>query len=806
MRHARPIAWCLVAATAGLMLAWPVMTDAAEDTRVADVRPGFAGVYRTGSWTPLEIEFRQSAAPHAVCAWVEDPDGQYVRSPVAAVVGSPPRAVVTVRFGRPVGRVLIEELAGEQAAVTPAAAIAADRSGLAVRMLPPPLPAAERIMLVLGDLPAAERASRLMARDDGTRPRVVTPGAAPGAAPGATIGAAADSGRSAARDDAGVGAGGPAGAAAPARTARDFDGVDVIIICGRAVAGFDPAMLRGIDEWVRLGGRLVFLAGESAVDVQRGATAAAGWLPGHVERVVPLRRAGAIEAYARASRPLDKNTLASLGIPLLRNARAIEGVVEAFEGRGPGDQPLVVRRAHGLGTIAWIGADIDRPPFRTWSGSDSLLVELLGGRAGAKDDSGSGESQRGGLDLAGQLRQAIDRFPGVASIPFEVIAGLGAIYVACLYPFDWWLSGRRGGRSGGRRLAWITLPLVVALSSGLAWAAGQRWKGDAWRTSAAELVDLDAAGGLVRANGYAGIWSPVNARLDVAAGTAARVLAVAPPADAARPGHAVTWFAPCGRGIGGTDSAAPHPSLATADYVSGGPRGDAADELVGVPIAASSSRLFEVECVGTLEAPPVESSLVKEGQGTLRGGLTSRLPFVLEDCSLAHAGWLYEIGRLEPGRGYDTATGRGPRSLAGALTRRTTNRDRDIAVRWNQADGDPVRILEIAGFHAAAGGRAYTGLEPGRLGRLDLSPVLPLDRAVLVGRGPSLVAWRCVAADFDADATATVPPMPAAAAVWRIVIPLGRTATTRSTSPDTPAADTPAADTPAPDSTVDDTP
>jgi hypothetical protein len=791
MRHARPIARCLVAATAGLMLAWPVMTDAAEDARVADVRPGFAGVYRTGSWTPLEIEFRQAAAPHAVCAWVEDPDGQYVRSPVAAVVGSPPRAVVTVRFGRPVGRVLIEELAGEPSAVTPAAAIAADRSGLAVRMLPPPLPAAERIMLVLGDLPAAERASRLMARDDGTRPRVVT------------LGAAADSGQSAARDDAGVGAG---GAAAPARTARDFDGVDVIIICGRAVAGFDPAMLRGIDEWVRLGGRLVFLAGESAVDVQRGATAAAGWLPGHVERIVPLRRAGAIEAYARASRPLDKNTLASLGIPLLRNARAIEGVVEAFEGRGPGDQPLVVRRALGLGTIAWIGADIDRPPFRTWSGSDSLLVELLGGRAGAKDDSRSGESQRGGVDLAGQLRQAIDQFPGVTPIPFEVIAGLGAIYVACLYPFDWWLSGRRGGRSGGRRLAWITLPLVVALSSGLAWAAGQRWKGDAWHTSAAELVDLDVAGGLVRANGYAGIWSPVNARLNVAAGTAARVLAVAPPADAARPGDAVTWFAPCGRGIGGTDAAAPHPSLATADYASGGPRGDASDGLVGVPIAASSSRLFEVECVGTLEAPPVESSLVKEGQGTLRGGLTSRLPFVLEDCSLAHAGWLYEIGRLEPGRGYDTATGRGPRSLSGALTRRTTNRDRDIAVRWNQAEGDPLRILEIAGFHAAAGGRAYTGLEPGRLGRLDLSPVLPLDRAVLVGRGPSFVAWRCAAAAFDADTTATVPPMPAAAAVWRIVIPLGRTATTGSPSPDTPAPDTPAPDTPAPDSTVDETP
>jgi hypothetical protein len=43
--------------------------------------------------------------------------------------------------------------------------------------------------------------------------------------------------------------------------------------------------------------------------------------------------------------------------------------------------------------------------------------------------------------------------------------------------------------------------------------------------------------------------------------------------------------------------------------------------------------------------------------------------------------------------------------------------------------------------------------------------------------------------------------MPAAAAVWRIVIPLGRNATTGSPSPDTPAPETPATD-----STVDETP
>jgi len=754
-----------------LTLPWwtAAIPAAAAEPPPGDVRVGFDGVYRTGSWTPLVVEFADpSTAPPAVCAWVEDPDGQYVRSPPAPVEragGAPARARLTVRFGRPTGRVLIEE-------VTPGMVRTADRAAVPVRMLPPPLPAGADIVLVLGDLPAAERASRLLAREDGTRPRMVP---IPGAAAGSGAGEAA---------------------AALGRTANDFDGADAIIVCGRAVAGFEPAVLRGIDEWVRQGGRLVFLAGETAVDVDRGATAAAAWLPGTVEKLVPLRRGSAIETYARASRPLDKNAFTNLGLPLLRNPRAIDGSVEAFEGRGPADQPFVVRRGHGLGTVVWMGVDVDRPPFRTWSGSDSLLVELLNGRGSAKESQRAADQERGGLDLAGQLRQAIDRFPGVAPIPFEVVAGLGVLYVACLYPLDWWLASRRGRRAGGPPggwVPWLSLPVLVAVCSGLAWGAGQRWKGVAWRTSAAEVVDIDATSGLVRASGYAGIWSPVNATLDISVAPDRRIL----PVGAADGGSAVTWFAAGGRGIGGTDAVSPHPSLAMADY--GHPASSpgrtaaaapAEDGLVGVPIAASSSRLFECECIAVVESPAVASSLVKEGQGTLRGAITSRLPFTLEDSVLAHAGWLYEIGRLESGRSFDTGTGRGPRSLAGALTRRTTNRDRDIATRWSLSEPDPLRILEIAGFHAAAGGRGYTGLEPGRLARLDLSPVLPLDRAVLMGRGPGLVAWRC-RADGTFAAASAMPPIGGKASLWRIVIPLPRPNTTPSSPPDSPTDDTP---------------
>ncbi len=741
----------IVLALAGLLTADAVAADH-RDVR-PQLRVGFDGVYRTGSWTPLTLEFPTPASdlPQAVRVWVEDPDGQYVRSPAAPVeIGADGKPVVrlSVRFGRPNARVLVEEVR------QPDVGAAGLEGAVAVpQSLPAPVPATESVMLVLGDLPAAERASRLLAKDDGTRPRVVAINPR-------------------------VNAAGAGGAATLGRTAQAFDGADSIVVCGRSIADFDPAVLQGVDAWVRQGGQLVFISGMSAADVDRGGTPAAGWLPGSVAKLVPLRRGNALETYARANRPLDKGALTGLEVPLFKSPQEIDGSVEAFEGRGPADLPLVVRRAEGLGTIVWVGIDIDQGPFRDWSGSDSLLVEMLRGRRATQDAGRASENDRGSLDLAGQLRQAIDQFPGVAPLPFELIAGLGILYVACLYPLDWWLvSGRRrDGPTVGMRsswLAWVTLPLLVAAASGLAWSAGQRFKGTAWQTSAASLVDLDAGSGLVRVASFAGIWSPENARLDLAVNPDEGHLPITigdPTAGQPAVGR-VSWFAPCGRGIGGTDAPSPHPSLASTNYG----YGDSAATLDGIPIAASSSRLFEAEIIGQTATPAVESSLTREGQGTLRGEVTNRLPFPLEDCVLAHAGWLYEVGRLNAGQSFSPAAGRGPRSLAGALTRRTQNKEREINVRWDLAERDPLRILEIAGFHTAAGGSGYTSLEAGRLARFDLSPLLPLERAVLVGRGPAVIDWKCRPQSLAGTiGSAQVPPMPGQSAIWRIVIPLVR--------------------------------
>ena len=676
-----------------------------------DVAVGFDDGYRTNAWTPVAVAGDAIAAGDVLHVWAEDPDGQFVRSPPAvAVAGAEghPTARFVVRFGRPTGRLRIERPG-------------ADGGAIVEHRLPEPLPSATRLVLLAGDLPVLDEAVRMIAREDGPTPRVL-----PLAANRTAAGAAA----------------------------RDYDAVEAIVVCGRDVAALPVDIIRGIDAWVRLGGRLVFVAGGSA---ERLPPQAAAWLPAPCERVVTLRRLGGLETHARAGR-LPARAADGVRVPLFAAAAALPGVVDVTEGATGSGAPLIVRRCHGLGTIAWLGVDVDENPFRDWPGTATLLANLLGGRPEVVDREDGAVGGRDS-DLAAQLRTAVERFtsaeasPGVAPVAFEVVAAIGLLYVLCLYPLDWWFVSRMGGRPW---VAWSSLAVLVTAFTGLAWgvhAARQPRAADGGRTcNVTEVVDIDAAEGAVRGSGWAAVYSAANDRLDVG-------IEVEPAAD-----PTVSWWGDAGRGFAAVDAPMPHPALAAADYA----YAESLASLEDVPIAAASSRVFEAEWHAHAEPnATVTADLVAAAQGTLGGTLAHHLPMALEDCRLVHGGWLYDVGRLEPGQRYDTAVGRGPRSLAAAVTRRAAAKERDVAVRWNPAAADVDRILEVAGFHAAAGGEAYTLVPGGRLARLDLTPLVRLDRAVLVGRAARGQAdWKLAGGRVSARGLyrIVIPVAPAAAA------------------------------------------
>lgn len=706
----------------------PSPTLANDDSATAAITLGVGGAYRTGAWTPVVVLLPNPGVGTVRIA-VEDPDGQFVSSPAVPLADGGMTAEACVRPGRPHVRVRV--LASGQGGDTEITLLDATRGNAT--------PSTTPLMLLAGPLAAAESAARLVA-GDGVPMEVVPLNGSP---------------------------------ASDTANPRAFDAFDAAIVCGTALADLDRSTVEGLDGWVRSGGRLVLCAGASATVLADAGDLAAQWLPGGSPRLVPLRSLGAIEAFARAGGLASRLPPAGLLVPKFESPI---GVIEVFDGASATDLPLVVRRAHGFGTITWIGLDLDSAWSADWPGCDRLLAALLGGRSEADQTvAPGGHADRRVPDFAGQLRVALDTFdaddkhPASRPVPFEIIMAVGLLYCLALYPFDWWLV-RRAGRPW---LSWITLPVIAGGFAAAAWALGAAWGRDGPpRARAADVTDFDVASGLVRGSTWSAVRSPRNAVLDIG-------IAAGPRADVAACDAAVSWFADRGAGFGGVDAAMANASLAAADYA----YGDSLADLVAVPIAAASSRLFEADWTGQARGTIAESTLVRDARGLLAGRVTSRLPFPIEACWLVHGGWLYDVGRMEPGDTYDTEAGRGPRSLAAGLTRRTAVGDRDRTERWDAASTDVGRILEVAGLHDAAGAELYTGLAAGRLGRLDLSPLITADRAMLIGTvtGGQLSTWRVRLRDTDSDSTLAVDP--AAMSIVRLMVPVGATATAGEPSP-----------------------
>lgn len=740
------------------------------------VSVGLEGVYRTGFWTPLRV---RGGNAETAWLWADDPDGSPVGAACMPARARPPRldaldaplvrperVAGLVRFGRPRGRI----------GLSAEASAGMDSQILQSLDLPPPLAGDTPVVVVVGRLPSITRACQLLERSDGVRPVAVE-------LPLSSLD------------------GGP----------LDLDAADALIFCGtslRADASGPPTVAATlIDTWVRRGGHLLLLAGRSAIPLEAWGTPLSEWLPGSTRPaaggsgtgLAPLRRPVAIELFARAARPLAFPPTAPPQVPVFGETlfaagtsegrpvdRAFDGAILLHEGQNPTDLPLVTRRGHGLGTITWVGLDLDSAPFADWSGSESLLARLLADRFATTEQRGPFARAAAG-DLSGQLRRAVDTFPETAPVPFGVVALLAIGHVAILYPVSWWIAGRltTASRGWSEAAAWLLLPATVILFTGGSIAVDAYWMGSRPCFSGCGVVDIDVGAGQMRVTSFRGVWSPENGNCDVRAEAAPAVRALATGATAPAPLDApergptfsavVSWFADAGRSLGGADAPTAHPSLASHGYH----YAPGLERLIDVPIAAASSRLFECRIdldsgnVGRNLRPGLfEGRLDRDPQGTLRGSLVSRLPFPLEGCQLAYSGWVYTIGTLAAGGSFDPALARGPTSLSATLTRRTATGDRDLPVAYDPASRDLLRILEVAGFFAAAGGESYTGLPAGRLGRLDMSPLIEVNRAVLSGRGPAVAAWSIDGLPGGGAPTDSEPAQPGG--LWRFVLPLGR--------------------------------
>lgn len=722
-----------------LLLPVLLWTEAARAQQVqppefVGIRVGFADRYKVGLWTPVELTLHGGTQPMTgrVSATAPDSDGVPCRvtMPEAScqvLPGQDTSVTVYVRFGRSSEPLQAEFRVGDHVVASRVFEASSETDG---EHFGAALQSQGLIVHVGRDSVGLEEATSID-KVQGRPHTVVARVDAPGRLPTHWYG---------------------------------YEGVDAVVLSTSRSEIYrkltsDNARIEALDQWVRLGGRLVLLVGSGADEVLQPGSPLARFAPGRVDRVVPLRQTGSLETYAKSAIAVPKpegGERAEIRIPRLSG---VKGKIEVSEG----DLPLVIRTARGFGHVVFVAADLDRPPWNKWSDRKLLVAKILDLPTTPQPTEESPSANRYGFsDLAGQLRSSLDQFSGVRLVPFWVVALLVMIYLLLIGPGDYFFLRKFVGRM---EWTWVTFPAVVLIFCVGAYVTAYRLKGDQLRIHQVDLVDVDA-GGSARGTTWFNVFSPQRETFN---------LALEPRLpDGRSPSGAqsiLAWLGLPGEGIGGMYSGRSSGSMLWSGQYAISPALDAIHE---VPIQVWSTKSFTGRWSAAVTSPLLQASLVDEDRLPV-GTITNRLAFPLSQCILAYDRWTYELGTLAPGQAVEVGTSTRRTELRTLLTGRKFVFDagqqmKQEATPYDQSSREASYVLRAMMFFDAGGGQHYTGLANDYQRFVDLSGLLRAGRAILVAQPPEQGDHR--GAELLRDGQPMGGPEDSHTTIYRFVLPV----------------------------------
>lgn len=538
-----------------------------------------------------------------------------------------------------------------------------------------------------------------------------------------------------------------------------MDAVDTLLLTTSDLSqlqAISADQLVALREWVLYGGRLVWCVGKNGRELLGEQGRFIDLAPGKFQEVASLRNVSPLEAYTGSTERLDVLAGASTGIPFTV-LTDVDGKVELADTAFGSSRPLIVRSALGFGQTVFVALDLDLAPLAGWEGRGRIVSRLLQETTTETDRRNAASSALQGnrfgyQDMVGQLRSGLDQFPRVTFVGFSWVAGLVLLYVVMIGPVDYFLV-----RDVFRRmtLTWLTFPLLTLAFAALAVSLIPRWKGSEVQLNQADVVDVDATTGRVRATTWAHLYSPRAAIYELSAAPQPEMAGVIQSR-----GNVLSWHGLPGTGLGGLDTAAAAPPAideCQLEFLPTKPSARASTQLpdeatvhtvmrqVPVHVAATKSLLErwwgEIRLSGA-------AALTVDVDGLLRGELINPLPVELTECVVYFDNWAYRLdskgGVLAPGETTRVDQERAL-NLQWRLTGRRVIESKDISTPWDQQTLVVPRILEMMMFHAAAGGDSYTQLVNHHQPYIDLTSHLSSNRAILIGRS------RAVATQLSLD-------------------------------------------------------
>ena len=215
------------------------------------------------------------------------------------------------------------------------------------------------------------------------------------------------------------------------------------------------AQVRAIRRWVQSGGHLIVSGGPAA---QANALALGDILPLRPQDSLALDDISALARYSGDSASqLRERTIAAVGA-LHADARVLVA---------QGEIPLLARRELGAGLVDFLALDPTLEPLASWAQISQLWMTMLAARAPQP-------TWGLGFTRPESAAEAVANLPGVDLLPpLQTLCLFLALYIALVGPVNYFILSRFK-RSGW---GWVTIPLVIAVFTGIAWTVGFSLRG-----------------------------------------------------------------------------------------------------------------------------------------------------------------------------------------------------------------------------------------------------------------------------------------------------------------------------------------
>ena len=269
-----------------------------------------------------------------------------------------------------------------------------------------------------------------------------------------------------------------------------WNSLDVLILHNTDSSQLNPAQRQALSGWIQSGGQLVVVGGPDWQPTSSGLTE---WLPVTPHGVENIEALPALSQ--QAGLPFDQSGPYLVTESSLRQGELLwhqEGL------------PLLARRDWGQGGVYFLALDPTLAPLRGWNGQPILWQSVAGQVPDLTPWSRGIQNDRSAISAVSTLAQRT--LPTAGTLMLFML-----IYIVLIGPVNYKILKRRGQRE----MAWVTVPILVLVFSGIAYVTGFGLRGTAPILNQISVVTGQIGGEQARVQTVIGLYSPSRTGYDL---------------------------------------------------------------------------------------------------------------------------------------------------------------------------------------------------------------------------------------------------------------------------------------------------